>query len=138
MVFSVEIHFEYSPKSIVRTETLIPKTALGKRQAVISVFIGAKSALSPVPAFICLPESPLARPAPALKKYRPGLVYFLDSYIIPCSFAQRCLGGEIGRRKGLKIPRWKHRAGSTPARGTNKFKAYSKRPTSSLRAGPMR
>ena len=27
-------------------------------------------------------------------------------------------GGEIGRRKGLKIPRWKHRAGSTPAPGT--------------------
>ena len=26
--------------------------------------------------------------------------------------------GEIGRRKGLKIPRWKHRAGSTPAPGT--------------------
>ena len=30
----------------------------------------------------------------------------------------RCLGGEIGRRKGLKIPRGKPRAGSTPARGT--------------------
>ena len=28
-------------------------------------------------------------------------------------------GGEIGRRKGLKIPRWKHRAGSIPALGTN-------------------
>ena len=27
-------------------------------------------------------------------------------------------GGEIGRRKGLKIPRWKHRAGSIPAPGT--------------------
>lgn len=27
-------------------------------------------------------------------------------------------GGEIGRRKGLKIPRWKHRAGSSPALGT--------------------
>ncbi len=27
-------------------------------------------------------------------------------------------GGEIGRRKGLKIPRWKHRAGSIPALGT--------------------
>ena len=26
--------------------------------------------------------------------------------------------GEIGRRKGLKIPRWKHRAGSIPAPGT--------------------
>lgn len=29
-----------------------------------------------------------------------------------------CLGGEIGRRKGLKIPRSKGRAGSTPAQGT--------------------
>ena len=29
-------------------------------------------------------------------------------------------GGEIGRRKGLKIPRWQHRAGSSPAPGTNK------------------
>ena len=27
-------------------------------------------------------------------------------------------GGEIGRRKGLKIPRWQHRAGSSPAPGT--------------------
>jgi hypothetical protein len=26
--------------------------------------------------------------------------------------------GETGRRKGLKIPRWKHCAGSTPAPGT--------------------
>ena len=34
----------------------------------------------------------------------------------------RCLGGEIGRRTGLKIPRSNIRAGSTPARGTNKFK----------------
>ncbi len=31
----------------------------------------------------------------------------------------RCPDGEIGRRKGLKIPRWQHRAGSTPAPGTN-------------------
>ncbi len=30
----------------------------------------------------------------------------------------RCPGGEIGRRKGLKIPRPKGRAGSTPAPGT--------------------
>ena len=30
----------------------------------------------------------------------------------------RSPGGEIGRRKGLKIPRWKHRAGSIPAPGT--------------------
>ena len=29
-----------------------------------------------------------------------------------------CPGGEIGRRKGLKIPRCKNRAGSTPALGT--------------------
>ena len=29
-----------------------------------------------------------------------------------------CPGGEIGRRKGLKIPRGKPRAGSTPALGT--------------------
>ena len=29
-----------------------------------------------------------------------------------------CLGGGTGRRKGLKIPRWKHRAGSIPALGT--------------------
>ena len=28
-------------------------------------------------------------------------------------------GGEIGRRKGLKIPRQKWRAGSIPAPGTN-------------------
>ena len=28
--------------------------------------------------------------------------------------------GGIGRRKGLKIPRWKHRIGSTPIFGTNK------------------
>ena len=31
-----------------------------------------------------------------------------------------CPGGEIGRRKGLKIPRWRHRAGSSPAPGTIK------------------
>ena len=29
-----------------------------------------------------------------------------------------CPGGEIGRRKGLKIPREKSRAGSSPAPGT--------------------
>ena len=33
-----------------------------------------------------------------------------------------CPGGEIGRRKGLKIPREKSRAGSIPAPGTNKIK----------------
>ena len=36
-----------------------------------------------------------------------------------CNVAQApSPGGEIGRRKGLKIPRWKHRAGSIPAPGT--------------------
>ena len=29
-----------------------------------------------------------------------------------------CRDGEIGRRKGLKIPRWQHHAGSSPAPGT--------------------
>ncbi len=29
----------------------------------------------------------------------------------------RC--GEIGRRKGFKIPRWKHRTGSSPVSGTS-------------------
>ena len=31
-----------------------------------------------------------------------------------------CRNGGIGRRKGLKIPRWQHRIGSTPIFGTNK------------------
>ena len=30
--------------------------------------------------------------------------------------------GEIGRRKGLKIPRWQHRTGSSPVTGTKAFK----------------
>ena len=30
---------------------------------------------------------------------------------------RRC--GEIGRRKGLKIPRWQHRTGSSPVSGTS-------------------
>ena len=30
-------------------------------------------------------------------------------------------GGGIGRRKGLKIPRWQHRAGSSPAPGTTYY-----------------
>ena len=30
-------------------------------------------------------------------------------------------GGEIGRHKGLKIPRWQQRAGSSPAPGTISF-----------------
>ncbi len=33
-----------------------------------------------------------------------------------------CPGGEIGRHKGLKIPRRKLRAGSSPALGTKTFK----------------
>ncbi len=37
-----------------------------------------------------------------------------------------CLGGEIGRRKGLKIPRSKGRAGSTPAQGTINQKPLTK------------
>ena len=37
---------------------------------------------------------------------------------------RRC--GGTGRRKGLKIPRWQHRAGSTPASGTKKHLEYSK------------
>ena len=34
-----------------------------------------------------------------------------------------CRNGGIGRRKGLKIPRWQHRIGSTPIFGTNKKKS---------------
>ena len=33
---------------------------------------------------------------------------------------QASRNGGIGRRKGLKIPRWQHRIGSTPIFGTNK------------------
>ncbi len=29
--------------------------------------------------------------------------------------------GEIGRRKGLKIPRWQHRTGSNPVTSTKKY-----------------
>gem|GEM_PF-3385628 len=54
------------------------------------------------------------------EKKRLILVYFYPFYIISC-LAYRCLGGEIGRRKGLKIPRLNGRAGSTPARGTIKY-----------------
>ncbi len=35
-----------------------------------------------------------------------------------------CRDGEIGRRKGLKIPRWKHHVGSSPIRGTKKAKIF--------------
>lgn len=30
----------------------------------------------------------------------------------------QCLGGEIGRRSGFKIRRWKQRVGSSPTLGT--------------------
>ena len=33
-----------------------------------------------------------------------------------------CRYGGIGRRKGLKIPRWQHHAGSTPVTCTNYLK----------------
>ena len=33
-----------------------------------------------------------------------------------------CRNGGIGRRKGLKIPRWQHRIGSTPISGTKRKK----------------
>ena len=36
-----------------------------------------------------------------------------------------CRNGGIGRRKGLKIPRWKHRIGSTPIFGTMKTSQHS-------------
>ncbi len=32
-----------------------------------------------------------------------------------------CQGGEIGRRTGLKIPRWQHCVGSSPTLGTIYF-----------------
>jgi hypothetical protein len=37
-------------------------------------------------------------------------------------------GGEIGRRKGLKIPRWQHRTGSIPVPGTKTNSALPTRP----------
>ena len=51
---------------------------------------------------------------------------FLFFYIIR-RLSSYCLGGEIGRRKGLKIPRSKGRAGSTPAQGTKNQRALLKR-----------
>ena len=36
----------------------------------------------------------------------------------PSCFGDSCRCGEIGRRKGLKIPRWQHRTGSSPVTGT--------------------
>ena len=41
-----------------------------------------------------------------------------------------CLGGEIGRRKRLKISRPNGRAGSTPARGTIEIKDLRDSPKS--------
>ena|GEM_PF-3215129 len=38
----------------------------------------------------------------------------------------KCRCGEIGRRKGLKIPRWQHRTGSSPVTGTNLRALYIK------------
>ncbi len=34
----------------------------------------------------------------------------------------QCRDGEIGRRKGLKIPRWQHRTGSSPVPGTKRVR----------------
>ena len=45
---------------------------------------------------------------------------------MPHNYALRCRDGGIGRRTGLKIPRWKQRAGSIPAPGTNEHKALNK------------
>ena len=44
---------------------------------------------------------------------------FEERFFFCCSvfFYVRWYGG-IGRRKGLKIPRWQHRAGSSPATST--------------------
>ena len=36
-----------------------------------------------------------------------------------CKLNKFCRSGETGRRTGLKIQRWQHRAGSTPAFGTS-------------------
>ena len=36
-----------------------------------------------------------------------------------------CRCGGIGRRKGLKIPRWKHHTGSTPVSGIFYLKKVS-------------
>ena len=53
----------------------------------------------------------------------PFLTYLFEA----CSFKNEwslrlvyyaCRSGGIGRRTGLKIPRWQHRAGSSPAFGT--------------------
>lgn len=36
-----------------------------------------------------------------------------------------CRCGGIGRHKGLKIPRWKHRTGSSPVSGTKKGRCFA-------------
>ena len=38
---------------------------------------------------------------------------------LKAEFVATRLCGGIGRRKGLKIPRWRYRAGSSPATSTN-------------------
>ena len=38
---------------------------------------------------------------------------------------KKCRCGGIGRRKGLKIPRWQHRIGSSPISGTKKREVMS-------------
>lgn len=43
-----------------------------------------------------------------------------------------CQHGGIGRRTGLKIQRWQHRAGSTPAAGILQFFKKDSRLISSL------
>ena len=45
-----------------------------------------------------------------------------------CPFCRLRRCGEIGRRKGLKIPRWQHRTGSSPVTGTTvSFLAHERR-----------
>ncbi len=52
-----------------------------------------------------------------LKKVKITIDFFEESFYNNKAMC-RCDG--IGRRTGLKIPRWRHRAGSTPATGTKK------------------
>ena len=58
-----------------------------------------------------------------------------DGRIVSCAVSlchnfrlrfSHCRSGEIGRRRGLKIPRGKTRAGSIPASGTTKTAIYSR------------
>ena len=59
-----------------------------------------------------------AKPCTAVRfrSQPPNLCSSLVLWVIPLSSP----GGEIGRRKGLKIPRSNIRAGSSPAPGTRK------------------